>query len=311
MTHQHIFKIITLAVVLLNLIPVSALAEGEPRLTLAVEPLPVAAGQEVVVTVRAADVSPAVKVEAHLTFDPTTLAVVTLDHGDFLSPNPDADAFVLQKNFGNQGGTINYAVWLKPGQPAAAGNGLLATVTFQALANGPAIIEIQEGRFFSSDKVEMIAATDRVQFTIGGGAEVDHTLAGPEQPAPASPVIQEAPAPAAPPVQEQPGPDQAASTDANPVVAAVTPAVQEQSIQAVAVIDAAPETVTGPEREVEAPAPYQKPRRFKIQPPSNPGNNWLAVLLVVGLGVVVFSIGTLGFVGTVSAWFWLARSRRR
>jgi len=304
MTQRLRFKVILLVVILLNLMPVSALAEGEPRLTLSVETLPVVAGQEVVVAVRAADVSPAVKVEARLTFDPTTLAVVAVEHGDFLSPNPEVDAFVLQKNFGNQGGDINYSIWLKPGQQAAAGSGLLATITLQALANGPASIEIQEARFLSPDKVEMIAATDRVQFTIGGGAEVDHT--------PAGPAVPEASAPAALLVHEQPAPDQTTSADDNPAVIEAAPAVQEQPTQTAPLMEAAPQTATEPERRVGATAPpYQGPRRFKIQPPSNPGHNWLPLLLIVGLGVVVLTVGTLGLVGSVSAWFWLAHSRRR
>ncbi len=255
MTQQHRLKLIMLVVTFLTLVSVPALAEGEPRLTLFAESSAVAAGQEVVVALRVEDVSPAVRAEAHLTFDPTTLAVIALEHGDFLSPDPDTDAFILEHNFDNQAGIINYALWLKPGQPAAAGNGLLATVTFQALTTGLVAVEIQEGRFFSPDRAELIALTDSIQLTVGDGATADSAPTIQEQPAPVGSVVQEASAPITPPVQKQSAPDQTARTDDNSSMTEAAPAVQEQPIQAGSARGTEAEAIIEPGHMAELPEP--------------------------------------------------------
>ncbi len=85
--------------------------------------------------------------EAHLTFDPALLEVVDVDpstegtqiaHGDFLSPD-----FVAQNTTDPASGAVDYAIACMPSDKAVTGSGVLARVTFRALAEGETLIKVR------------------------------------------------------------------------------------------------------------------------------------------------------------------------
>lgn len=85
--------------------------------------------------------------EVHLTFDPALLGVVDADpstegaqiaHGDFLSPD-----FVVQNTADPSIGTIDYAIACMPVDKAVSGSGVLARITFRALAEGETWVTIR------------------------------------------------------------------------------------------------------------------------------------------------------------------------
>jgi hypothetical protein len=102
--------------------------------------LELAPGDEGTLDVRVEDVAQMAGAELHLTFDPAVLEVVDADslmegvqiaHGDFLSPD-----FVVQ-NIAEPGtGGVDYAIACMPLDKAVSGSGVLARVTFRALAKG-------------------------------------------------------------------------------------------------------------------------------------------------------------------------------
>lgn len=84
--------------------------------------------------------------EVHLTFDPALLEVVDAEpstegvqiaHGDFLSPD-----FVVQNSADLTNGTVDYAIACMRLDQAASGSGVLARITFRALAEGETLVTI-------------------------------------------------------------------------------------------------------------------------------------------------------------------------
>jgi hypothetical protein len=282
------------------LLPATSLAASEPRLVLSSETLQLAVGQETVVKLLVENAAPAIKVQTRLTFDPASLQVVALTNGDFLTNSPETEAFVLANEFDNESGTLDYALLLKPGQPPAEGNGLVATVIFQAKTDGQATIEIQEGRFFSPAGAEIAALTENTQLIIGDEAAAEYVAVDQLQPLPevaessvANPPVVES----MPPVEEQPIPEQMESATASPEEVAVSPA--------------APMIEPEPAAEVTEPATTGL-RRFRVQPQFSINNDQLlALALLVGLGLLVLAASFMGMVGVGVGWFWWVRARRR
>jgi hypothetical protein len=298
-TRGHKIKLVILISLLLTLIAVPTLAAGEPRLILAAETLQAATSQEMVVRLLVEDASPTVAVQAHLTFDPATLQVVALDHGDFLTKAPVTDAYVWQNRFDNEAGTLDYALLLNPTQPPAEGNGLLATITFQVRRDGPATIGIQKGFFFDPNGVKMAAQTDSVPHPSGGETATEIASAVPSQPLA----------------------DQTAGSVSQPPEVESKPLIQERPVQAqmgsattnageVEVNPAAPVLEPEPPAEVTQSLPAG-PRYFRIEAQPSFGHQQLpALMLLVGLGGMVLGTGFIGLVGIVAGWFWLVRARR-
>jgi hypothetical protein len=84
--------------------------------------------------------------EVHLTFDPALLEVVDADpssegvqiaHGDLLSPD-----FVVQNAADPANGAVDYAIACMRLDKAVSGNGVLARITFRALAEGETLVTI-------------------------------------------------------------------------------------------------------------------------------------------------------------------------
>jgi len=288
MKQKYKTKWIVLITTVLILLPGTIRAAGEPRLLLSTEAVQTAVGQTMEVTLWVEGAPPTLKVQARLTFDPTTLKVVALEHGNFLTKNPEAEAFILQDQFDNEAGAIDYALLLKPDQTPAEGNGLLATITFQALSENSTPIEIHEGFFFTPNGNKVVAQTDSAQLAVGDESAAE--FASTEQqaePGSIAPEVQAQPAPVAPINQEQP-------TQTSPPEPSETETTPEQERPA----------------EIREPSALT-PRRFTVQPPSKSGQSWLFPLLLIGdLGVLMLSIGLIGFVGVVGGWYWLARTRR-
>ena len=96
--------------------------------------------------IRLEDVNELAGAEVHLTFDPALLEVVDADpategtqiaHGDFLSPD-----FVVQNITDPAQGTVDYAIASMQLDEAASGSGVLARITFRALAEGETLVTI-------------------------------------------------------------------------------------------------------------------------------------------------------------------------
>ncbi len=121
------------------------IAQGA-RIWLAPETLTLAPGDVGTVEVRVEDVIQLAGAEVHLVFDATLLEVADADtetegvqivHGDFLSPD-----FVVQNIADPSAGTIDYAIVCMPLDKAVSGSGVLARITFRALAEGETLVDV-------------------------------------------------------------------------------------------------------------------------------------------------------------------------
>jgi hypothetical protein len=108
--------------------------------------LDLAPGDVGTLEIRVEDIAELAGAEVHLTFDPALLEVVDADpaiegtqiaHGDFLSPD-----FVVQNVADPANGTVDYAIATMQLDKAASGSGVLARITFDALAEGETLITI-------------------------------------------------------------------------------------------------------------------------------------------------------------------------
>ncbi len=89
------------------------------------------------VLIQVENISDFTAVELHLSFDPAVLEVTELAHGNFLTHD-----FIVQNNFDNSAGTIDYAI-AQIDQPPASGSGTLLAITFRAKAPGDAAIRFR------------------------------------------------------------------------------------------------------------------------------------------------------------------------
>jgi len=108
--------------------------------------LDLAPGDTATLDIRVDDVSQLAGAEVHVTFEPTLLEVVDADpstegtqiaHGDFLNAD-----FVVQNTADPTAGTVDYAIACMQLEQAASGGGVLARITFRALAEGETRITI-------------------------------------------------------------------------------------------------------------------------------------------------------------------------
>jgi len=109
--------------------------------------LDLAPGKVGTLEVRVDDVVQLAGVELSLTFDPALLEVVDADpstegvqiaHGDFLSAD-----FVVRNAADPAAGTVDYAIACMPLDRAVSGSGVLARITFRALAEGETLVTIR------------------------------------------------------------------------------------------------------------------------------------------------------------------------
>lgn len=141
------------------------IAQGT-RIRLDPETLALTPGDVETVEIWVEDVARLAGAEVHLAFDSTLLAVVDADpetegvqvaHGDFLSPDFVAQNVVTQTTAGSSTSTIDYAIVCMPLDKAVSGSGVLARITFRALAEGEAQVRIS-GALLSDTESQPIAA---------------------------------------------------------------------------------------------------------------------------------------------------------
>ncbi|MEM7028057.1 MAG: cohesin domain-containing protein [Chloroflexota bacterium] len=159
-------------------LPTQIQAEGEARLKLEFARGQLDVGQEIRVPILVENAPLIYGVESHLTFDPTVLEVVSLEHGTFLTDKPDEKAFVLQQDFNNNKGTIDYALALLNPAPPVEGAGLLATVTFRARGGGEANLVVTETLFGTQQGEEIVAVADPVAVTVIGAPAPAQRIVG-------------------------------------------------------------------------------------------------------------------------------------
>lgn len=142
---------------------------------LTVEGSPTAGEHTVSVFVQ--EISPVYGADIRLAFDPNVLQVVDADestpdiieHGDFLTANPD---FVLRNQANNQTGQIEYAlVLVNPAEPVQ-GDGLLAKVTFRARASAQTEVSLTQAQFGTREgEVIEPALAEAVEFSVTASGE--------------------------------------------------------------------------------------------------------------------------------------------
>jgi hypothetical protein len=124
----------------------SAAAQGA-QIWLDPATLDLAPGDVGTLAIRVENVTDLAGAEVSLTFDPALLEVADADpsaegaqiaHGDFLSPD-----FVVQNTADPTIGTVDYAIACMPLDKAVSGSGVLARITFRALAEGETSVTIR------------------------------------------------------------------------------------------------------------------------------------------------------------------------
>ena len=124
----------------------SALAQGT-RMWLSPATLDLAPGAVGTLEVRVEDVAQLAGAEVSLTFEPALLEVVDAEpatpgtqiaHGDFLSPD-----FIVRNGVDSATGTVDYAIACMPLDKAVSGSGVLARLTFRALAEGETYVTVR------------------------------------------------------------------------------------------------------------------------------------------------------------------------
>ena len=122
----------------------SVLAEGESRIYLAMGDQNPA--QEVTVDVLIENAPPIYGADVYLSFDASLLEVVQMDSGGFLDPN---QGLIIQNEYDNQSGRIDYALVLRNPAPEVEGDGTLLRITFRAkgVTADQTMVRIEKGQF--------------------------------------------------------------------------------------------------------------------------------------------------------------------
>lgn len=158
---------IFITILWLLLIPVAALAQNDMRIYIPAEQLSnIQVGQPTTVEVLVENASAVYGAEFHIQFDAVALEIVEMSHGDFLSADPDNEAFVLQNEFDNSTGTIDYAVSLLNPAPPVEGNGVLLHITFNPKVAGPVTLQFVDGLFGTQQGEEVLPVMEDVTLTI-------------------------------------------------------------------------------------------------------------------------------------------------
>lgn len=133
--------------------------------------LDLAPGDVGTLDIRVENVTQLAGAEVNLTFEPTLLEVVDADsstegvqiaHGDFLSPD-----FIVQNVADSATGTVNYAIACLPLDKAVSGDGVLARITFRALAEGETLVNIRGALLADAQRQPIAVETDSSVVAIG------------------------------------------------------------------------------------------------------------------------------------------------
>ncbi|MBI1882331.1 MAG: hypothetical protein HYR94_29515 [Chloroflexi bacterium] len=268
-------------ILLLNLalfwvLPARAMAVDEPWLRLSTANLNPKVGQEVTIALLVENAPLIYGVESHLTFDPAALEVVALEHGNFLSPDPASQTFILQNQTDNKAGTIDYALTLLNPAPPVKGSGLLASLTFRAKAGGPTTIQVKEALFGTQVGEEIIPLVENAELMISDTIGDHPPISSTAQPAAQMPAAEENPALELPTTTGESNHSNVGGEDIR--------VVQEAA----------------------------GPPRFHAADESNHDDSlWLGLSVLGLLGIGIVFIGLLGIVGLMGGWFLLTRARYR
>ena len=155
--------------------------DREPRLRPSIENPNLVVGQEVTVDVLVENAPVIYGADVRLVFDPNLLDVVDADesqdgvqpaHGDFLDP---ALSYILQYLADNETGGIDYALALLNPAPPVQGDGLLAQITFRAVAEGQATISIEDGLFGNQAGETIAPVLESTEISIAAMAGEDRS----------------------------------------------------------------------------------------------------------------------------------------
>ena len=133
--------------------------------------LDLAPGDVGTLDMRVENVSRLAGAEVYLTFDPALLEVVDTDpstegaqiaHGEFLSPD-----FVVRNTADPAIGTVDYAIACMPLDKAASGSGVLARITFRALAEGETWVTIRSALLADAQKQPIEIETSSSVVVVG------------------------------------------------------------------------------------------------------------------------------------------------
>jgi hypothetical protein len=114
--------------------------------------------------IRVENVTQLAGAEVNLTFDSALLEVMDADpstegtqiaHGDFLSPD-----FVVQNAADPAIGTVGYAIACMPLDKAVSGSGVLARITFRALAEGETLVTVRSALLADKQRQPIAVETD-------------------------------------------------------------------------------------------------------------------------------------------------------
>ncbi len=249
--------------------PAFTLASEEPRLQLSAKTLNIAAGQDVVVEMHVENIPPIYGAESHLAFDPEFLEVIGLAHGDFMADDPDQETFVLQNQFDNDAGTIDYALALLHPAPPAAGDGLLATVTFRAKANGVTTIDVTEALFGSQSGDEFAVTAEGAELTVEGTILEAQSQATDEQ------------------IQSETG------------LFPITPEIEAE-------IDTDEDLIFQNSQNTSESIPANSnPQPFQAEKAAETNLALPIKLSLLGLGVMIVLGAVISFIGIIGVWIWL------
>jgi hypothetical protein len=173
MTRFHKFALGVWLCGLLLITP--ALAQSEPGATLSLENVPLQDEKLLVVNIQLGNITDLYGAEVQLTYDPARLRVRDdnrrLD-GIQISPGPliaGDDRFVVNNQASPDSGDINFAfTLLKPAKPIS-GEGVLATVVFEIVGDGPYSVEVASAQLVSASLEPIAAQISGLELANGGG----------------------------------------------------------------------------------------------------------------------------------------------
>lgn len=180
MTHFHKFALGVWLCGLLLITP--ALAQSEPDATLTLENVPLQDEKLLVVNIHLSNITDLYGAEVQLTYDPARLRVRDDNRrleGIQISPGPliaGDDRFVVNNQASPDSGDINFAfTLLKPAQPIS-GEGVLATVVFEIVGDGPYRVEVASAQLVSASLAPIDAQISGLELANGSShAALDMT----------------------------------------------------------------------------------------------------------------------------------------
>ena len=124
-------------------------------------------GDTVIVKIEVSDVTDLYVFQFDITFDPTVLEAVSISEGDFLSSHGTTTG--LAGTIDNTLGTITGTTCALTGATGATGSGTLATITFNALADGTSNIVLSNVVLSNSSASEIPSTSEDGSVTVVTG----------------------------------------------------------------------------------------------------------------------------------------------